>query len=385
MRTENDIDRLRSQEPPWDEVREHRVYSKAREELRRSGRPRDRRRTVFLGTAAGLALAGSFVAVALYFSVDSPPSTTSPSNTTTVRHEPSKRTVAKQRSEKKLPSTLVLRDAGHATLMPGAHISVLTQNKRLLELEQTTGQARYKIERAPNREVLVHAAGVKIRVVGTVFTISIEGETVAVDVKKGVVNVDDGTRQINLSSGENIAVTGPRHRRETLLEERTILTPPANAKRLTQRPALPVHRTEDMHREESDDEQPTSTRQRGLSSQSELFAEVDAARHRGDFDEAATLLRRIVSSGGGDAILASAQFMLGRVERARKRPRIAARAYTKCYSISPNGALAEDARAEEAASWAAAKDHDRARAAANAYLQKYPRGIHAARMSRLAE
>ena len=50
-----------------------------------------------------------------------------------------------------------------------------------------------------------------------------------------------------------------------------------------------------------------------------------------------------------------------------------------------DGALAEDARAEEAASWADAGQSERATAAAIEYLQYYPTGVHAIRMRRLVK
>ena len=84
-------------------------------------------------------------------------------------------------------------------------------------------------------------------------------------------------------------------------------------------------------------------------------------------------------------MVARALFTLGRVERSRGRHAAAAEAFARCYKVAPHGSLAEDAVAEEAASWKSAGDNARAKMAAKRYLDLHPAGAHAARMLPLVE
>jgi TolA-binding protein len=79
----------------------------------------------------------------------------------------------------------------------------------------------------------------------------------------------------------------------------------------------------------------------------------------------------------------SASFQLGKVQRGRGLHAAAAQAFASCVRRAPKGALAEDARAEAAASFSAAGQDDKARKAAEAYLAQYPAGTHAERMRQL--
>jgi TolA-binding protein len=97
------------------------------------------------------------------------------------------------------------------------------------------------------------------------------------------------------------------------------------------------------------------------------------------------LLDEIVQRFPNDPRSSTALFTMGNVERARGNHARAARAFRRCWRLYPSGPLAEDARAEAAASWASAGRRDWAAEAARRYLAIYPEGTHAKRMERLAE
>jgi TolA-binding protein len=113
---------------------------------------------------------------------------------------------------------------------------------------------------------------------------------------------------------------------------------------------------------------------------STLLAEIDAARSSGRLADAARLLEQFVHEYPKDPRVVSSLFTLGKVERSLARHEKAALSFNRCWRRAPGGALAEDARAEEAVSWSNAGRADRAARAASDYLKKYPGGPHEARM-----
>jgi TolA-binding protein len=117
----------------------------------------------------------------------------------------------------------------------------------------------------------------------------------------------------------------------------------------------------------------------------QLFAEVDRTRKSGDLNKASRMLEAIVARDDHRSSTISALFTLGKVERANSRHLRAANAFFKCYKLSTRGPLAEDALAEAALAWSAAKEKDKAIKAAQSYIDLYPKGIHAARMHLILE
>jgi len=116
-----------------------------------------------------------------------------------------------------------------------------------------------------------------------------------------------------------------------------------------------------------------------------LFDQVAQARAQGELALAAAKLRELTRKFPRDPRVASAEFTLGRVERARGRHRDAAEAFARCAAFAPNGTLAEEALSEEASSWLSEGDRARAASAARKYLTLHPRGARADRMRSLVE
>jgi TolA-binding protein len=116
-----------------------------------------------------------------------------------------------------------------------------------------------------------------------------------------------------------------------------------------------------------------------------LLDRADDLRRAGDLAAAAATLRSFVSRYPNDRRAALGWFTLAKVERARGRPAPSAAAFRKSFALAPNGPLAEDALAEEAAAWAAADNMTEARAAAARYLHLFPSGTHSLRMQSIVE
>ncbi len=334
---------------PWDDARERRVLGRIEHALEQRGpqRTRDTKRWVIASATAGVLAVAAAVLLLLWPTTPELLELPAAGGGDRVAVAP-------------LPSIpyatwpqLRLPDDSKAELRHGARVDVDVQRDELVRLHQHSGEVRYEVTPDRSRSFVVDAAGVEVRVVGTIFTVTLADDLtqVEVEVERGLVEVDDGTRVAELGPGDAL-------RLEVAAEDEVVLLDPDPA---TSRP-----------------------RTAGPSIET-LLADADAARARGDLPRAAAALGELVRRHSRDPRAYSAMFQLGKVERARGRDAAAAAAFSKCWKRSPRGALAEDARAEAAVSWKAAGRRDKARTSAEGYLGKYPGGTHATRMRRLLE
>lgn len=350
MGIERALEDARNREVPWDEVRERRVLARVRGGVGRR-RGVDRRGML---AAGAVAVAAAAVAVVALWPVAPQP----------VAEQPQIAAVAPPVAAAPERSVLQLADGSAATLAPGAQVEVVLQTADAVELRQSAGEVRYDVVPDTGRRLTVNAAGVAVRVVGTVFTVGIADDHVDVAVVRGQVEVDDGQRVSQLGADHRLSVPIPGTAPAPQAPEEPAAgadAPPAAPQRRPATRKAPRERAEAV-------------------SIDALLEQADAARRARDWDRAAALLRKIVELDPGDARSGSALFTLGRVERSRRRHTRAAAAFRSCRTRAPKGPLAEDALAEEATSWADAGADDRARAAATVYLDRYRDGTHARRM-----
>ena len=347
---------------PWDDIRQQRVLGRIEATLadKRNGAPsRTRsRRGPMIGAGLGLAVAAAAaIAFVLLPSAPIEESIELPTAAESVAVAPVPSIPYAAWPELRLPDDSV------AQLRHGARVDVQVHTDELVELAQHSGEVRYEVTPDRTRAFVVDAAGIEVRVVGTIFTVTMdEGEParVTVQVERGLVEVDNGTRVAELGPGDSLGLDVDDGDDEIILVEAEPATEPAVATK----PATP---------------RPTAR----IPSIEALLAQSDAARASGDLARAAAALRELVRHYPKDPRAYSALFQLGKVERARGRHAAAAAAFARCWKRSPRGPLAEDARAESAVSWQAAGRADRARTAAEGYLGKYPSGTHRARMQTL--
>jgi transmembrane sensor len=333
-------------EAPWDELREQRVLRRALDE--RAARPaRTRRRRAMAAIVAAASL--SLVALALFAIVRSP----SVAESTEV-------------------ATLTLADGSRIRQKNDARLSVTKQESALVEIAQTAGSAEYEVSPNPERLFVVRAPGVTIRVLGTVFSVEVREAGVHVSVSRGRVSVDDGARHVVLGAGE-----------EWRLVSTPAGAPPDTATAQPAPPAAPPSAAPGEPRAP-----PSASASAGPvapappeDSPDEMLRRADALRAGGNLAGAAAVLEKFLARFPRDRRATPATFTLARVERARGN---AARAAQLFRSVA-RGTLAEDALAEEAASWQSAGNGGEARAAAARYLARFPNGTHAERMRRIVE
>ncbi len=262
------------------------------------------------------------------------------------------------------PARLVLADGSFALLDGAARVQLVEQSDARVALAQDSGRVRYEVAPDRSRDFEVDARGVHVHVVGTIFSVDVGTSHVAVGVERGIVEVRARASTVTLHAGDSVRLAID----ETMPE-------PATS-------AVSVDAEAIAHAGGSS---PTPPKAVPRPSVDELLREADDARAAADAATAAAALGRLVSLYPKDPRAVSAYFQLGKVERTRGRDAAAARAFERCIKRSPDGALAEDARAEAAVSWDAAGDDDKAQEAARAYLRRYPAGTHAARMQRLVD
>ena len=107
----------------------------------------------------------------------------------------------------------------------------------------------------------------------------------------------------------------------------------------------------------------------------DLLQAADVARLSRHPEQAVTFLKIVIKRHAQDPRAPLASFTLGRVLLDYLgRPREAAEAFAEARAHNPSGALAEDALAREVEGWSRAGELDRARARAEEYLNRYPKG-----------
>jgi transmembrane sensor len=349
MSMNDTIKAYRAQKGEWDDLREQRIFRSVQE--RRRQRPNQRIRILLAGGAVAAVVIVAYSALLAPWLED-------PREPAARAPLPETPAVATESPSSLNASVITLAHAGRVTLSEGADVSILSKSDEAVVLEQEEGAALYDIIHRDNHSVTVLAAGVAITVVGTLFEVAIEGETVRVEVKRGVVQVDDGHRQVTLHAQEALSVT---HARKSI--------PDASQKG-------PPKQFDDFRMGAAGD---------GEISTQALFEAVDEARRHDDWAAAARLLKRIIERNESRFSQASAQFTLGKVERARGRHQSAARLFEKCARRAPIRSLREDALAEAALSWHAAENDQQAKRVARTYLETYPKGMYVTEMNGLID
>ena len=336
-------------EPPWDDVREARVLARVQAH-ESAARGRSWWPLLLVATSGAVALALALLLVRGRFDSTERERVAVPAPTVTP--------VASSGAD---VSVLALADGSKAHLRPGAEVRALEQSASHVSLLQLTGEVRYDVRPDPQRPFTVLARGVEVRVIGTLFTVSVEPGGVGVNVEHGRVSVKNGSRAVELTAGERLRLSSSE------VVEAPAAGPPTSAR--------PEPSSQPAPGEPAGERAPETA--------AVWLARADQARAVGDLATAEHALKRVVSEYSTDPKAMSAAFSLGRVQSARGNFAAAARTFEALRKRLPGGPLAEDALAEAANAWALAGSTGQARALASEYLARYPQGPHAGRMRRL--
>ncbi|UJR82807.1 FecR domain-containing protein [Sandaracinus amylolyticus] len=349
-----DLEQARRAEPDWDELRERRVLTRVLA-ARGEGAARRRRARVGIAFGAGVAVAAALALVWLRPAAQ--PSRGDAIATVAVEGE----------AGTSRPARLSLRDGSEVFLASSADVRVESESEGAVRIAQLAGEARYVVSHRPERSFVVVLEDVEVRVRGTQFVVRRGELDVEVEVEEGRVEVARGDDASMLGAGEALRV---RMRADEPVVEPEVAPEPV------------IEAIEPEPETSSIERAPRPARRESIEA---LLAQADEARRAGRLDDAARALRAATTAEPRDPRVATAFFTLGRVERARARDAAAAEAFEAAFARAPHGALAEDALAEAAVSWSAAGRRERARVAAQRYLELHPSGLYAERVRHLAE
>jgi hypothetical protein len=273
----------------------------------------------------------------------------------------------------KSPKT-TFTDGSVARVSEGGELVVKLATAERIESVLTTGAADFEVTKHPERDFVVVAGPVRVRVVGTHFRVERSAERTRVSVSEGKVEVQEGELRSYLEAGESRFFPSlPETAKE---EPRGASGPGARAR------FLELARGGDYKAAyQVLSQSPTAVG----SSAEELMLAADAARLSNHPEQAVGFLRRVTAEHASDSRSPLAAFTLGRVLLSQlSRPGEAADAFALARRLRPSGSLAEDALAREAEARAAAGSTGAARELATKYVARYPRGMHLPTMQRLA-
>jgi transmembrane sensor len=273
----------------------------------------------------------------------------------------------------KSPKT-TFADGSIARLSDGGELVVNVATPQHIESVLATGAADFEVTKHPERDFVIVAGTVRVRVVGTRFRIERSGERTHVSVAEGKVEVQEGELRTYLEAGESRFFPS--------------LPPPPKEDAQSASGSGARARFLELARggEYKAAYQVMAQTPSAVGSGAEdLLLAADAARLSNHPEQAVGYLRRVTNEHAADSRAPLSAFTLGRVLLSQlSRPAEAAEAFALARRLRPSGSLAEDALAREAEARAAAGSTARARGLSRQYLARYPQGKHLPTMQRLA-
>jgi transmembrane sensor len=262
------------------------------------------------------------------------------------------------------PQVIEFSDGSRVELGPGAELELLENSAHTFVSVLRRAKVVFDVRPGGARRWTIEAGLVSVEVVGTRFEVNRLDDAVEVEVMRGAVlvrgeRVPDRVERV--VAGSRLVVRGGTGSTTTL--ERSTEAPSASVADDVDSSLVLTPKS------------PAKEAKAGavLQNIDELLALADAKRRSGDGAGAQAVLRRILTLHAGERRAALAAFTLGRL-LFETRPSEAALAFSKCLSLSPPEALAEDALARLVEAEAASGHPLRARAAFEDYQRRYPSG-----------
>lgn len=265
-------------------------------------------------------------------------------------------------------------DGSIARVSDDGELKVVVATPQHIEALLASGAADFEVTKHAERNFVVVAGPVKVRVVGTRFRVERAGERTLVSVSEGKVEVQEGEARSFLEAGES--------RYFPSVPAVPKLEPPAASAAGARARFLELARGGELKAAyQIMSQSPTAV---GTSAE-DLFLAADAARVSNHPEQAVGYLKRLTTEHSADSRAPLSAFTLGRLLLSQlSRPGEAAEAFALARRLRPSGSLAEDALAREAEARAAAGSAGPARLLAQQYVSRYPRGKHLPTMQRLA-
>jgi transmembrane sensor len=264
----------------------------------------------------------------------------------------------------------------------GSKVEVLEQTAALVRTALGAGSARFDVRHDPARVFEVESGDVKVRVLGTAFSVALEGGLTRVAVERGAVRVQWTGGQAFLSAGQAGVYPPPA---DTTDASKVTAEPlsdlagnvgeeAASWRKLAKRGAyVDAYKALGPAASKSVRDEPA-----------DLMLAADVARLSRHPGEATRFLSRVSDGFPRDKRAPLAAFTLGRVLlEDMGQPGRAADAFRRAQQLAPKGPLAADALAREVDAAQRAGQVDRARQVAARYVELYPEGPQAQRLRKL--
>lgn len=357
-------------QPPIDDARLARQWSNISKRLER--RPRGRLLFFTVGPALVIAAAVIALAVARPWQSSSPTvSVAAPAGT---------------------QSEMVLADGSRINVAPSSHVSFVHASRERVHLFLDAGSVECDVTHVEGRPFVVTAAGHDVTVLGTMFTVSIAPRgpqsQLSVSVRRGRVRVSGPTGEHVLDAGQSWSATIDP---QSVPSAPTASASPAVAPIASASPA--VAPTASVATTAAPEEpalppdptprpSPSATSTSVVEGPRELLSRATDARAQGRPRDAAAAFDALRKKHRTDARAGLAAFELGRLRLdALGDPAGAVEALSDAIALSPTAPFREDAEARRVEALDALPDRARCENARDAYLSRYPAGLHAKRIA----
>ena len=270
---------------------------------------------------------------------------------------------------------LTFKDGSRAELSGSvSQLKVERDAKRHVDLRLLAGHARFEVVPNRKRSFEIQAGAVRVRVIGTSFSMARVSEQTRVSVDKGLVQVFWSGGKAELAAGESgVFPPGSGEPADSSAAARAGSAP--EWRRLAQS-------GEYKGAYSALNAAPSSVRE----VPEELMLAADVARLSGNPARAVPYLRTVSERFSRDPRAPVAAFTLGRVLLENMgNAASAATAFRRARTLSPGGPLAMDAWAREVESLRRSGRAEQASELAQKYLDQFPNGRHAGAMRSIAD
>ncbi len=275
------------------------------------------------------------------------------------------------------PFSVELADGSKLDVAPRSKMAIARADRTQIELRLTEGTVECEVAKDPNRLFVVNAGGASVRVIGTRFRVarrvSLDGETIEVQVVEGVVEVTrtgQAGATVEIRAGESWSSTG------TPAPSRDVVGKAVGAEKAAVgdgEPSIPNPGPQASRRGP----------QNHAPDARALFERAGQLRRSGDLRGASEAYDELVRSASGDSRAALAAFESARLKMdALADGAGALRSLEKALSLSPRASFREDALAR-LVKLEARFGGNRCAAKRDGYVAEYPSGVHRAEVERV--
>jgi hypothetical protein len=279
-------------------------------------------------------------------------------------------------------SVATFSDGSQAELGPATALTLETQRDDLVEVKLRSGVATFEVAKRPQRQFVVHAHDVRVRVVGTRFTVRKSAEGVEVSVLRGVVEVSRGAEVVSLTAGQSwhstpeVAAAGGAAPPEPEPAAPEVAEPDApEPPGVHPAPATAAHHRKHPHPSAPP---PGPASAAGKEAVEDAFSAALAARREGNSSDAATMFERFIRDYPADGRTSVAAFELGRIRMdVLNNPRGAVEALQLSLRLDAHAAFREEALSRVVRGLDALHDTAACEQARATYLSTFPNGAYA--------